>query len=196
MPRAVRWPRRRLRANPDRKTRARIWLRSHDRLVVRGLLTPRRAPQSNGGAVHGSRSGRRPERTDHVSKSSGQITCQQHYSTARYHRRAFSHLAFPGIPGKRLHRHERPRVVRPVASEGFLRHGPSPPVASVVGLRRGCSRQGWQYQQNQAQERYSRPRANHDAEYTESPWSGQARDRPLRGRSRVGPSTSASTATR
>ena len=77
MPRAVRWPRRRLRANPDRKTRARIWLRSHDRLVVRGLLTPRRAPQSNGGAVHGSRSGRRPERTDHVSKPSGQITCQQ-----------------------------------------------------------------------------------------------------------------------
>ena len=50
----------------------------------------------------------------------------------------------------------------------------SPPVASVVGLRRGCSRQGWQYQHNQAQERYSRRRANHDAEYTELCRPGQA----------------------
>src|SRR5438094_9959740 len=74
MRRAARWPRR---APRDRKTHGRIWPRIDDRLVLRGLLSPRRSRKSNRGVAHASPLGRQPERTDHVSKPSGQITCQQ-----------------------------------------------------------------------------------------------------------------------
>src|SRR5438552_15320589 len=80
MRRAARWPRR---ASRDRKTHGRIWPRIDDRLVLRGLLSPRRSRKSNRGVAHASPLGRQPERTDHVSKPSGQITWQQHTEKVR-----------------------------------------------------------------------------------------------------------------
>src|SRR4029077_11039048 len=58
-------------------------------------------------------------------------------------------------------KHERPRVTRPVA---FVRHrhGLALPVASGVALRRGCSGQGPQYQ-NQPYQRKPRRHLEHAA---------------------------------
>jgi len=73
------------------------------------------------------------------------------------------------FPESLRHKCEGPRVVSPVALEVLIATGSSPPVASDVALRRGCSGQGRQRQQGQAQQQHPRRHLKHEAEYTHSP---------------------------